>query len=678
MNRPRRPRTRTIRLRFRGWSLTFLACLWLTPTIGAEPRRPNFVFVYTDDQRWDSLGVVQREQGDRARFPWLESPNLDRLAAEGVRFRNAFVVNSLCAPSRASFLTGRYGHRNGVVNNHTPFPVESVTHATLLRQAGYRTGYVGKWHMGSQRGQRPGFDYSASFVGQGRYLDCPFEVNGVATETKGFVDDVSTDFALGFLRENRDRPFLLAVGFKSAHGPFAPPDRLKDAYAGEQARSVPNLSIPPAYLRGTQAQASTPKPPGAPSTNLNYFRCLLAADENLGRILDALDELRLAEDTMVVFASDHGFYLGEHRLGDKRSAYDESLRIPLLVRYPRLGLKGRTLDPLVLNVDLAPTFLDYAGVAVPDAMQGRSWRPLFEGRASDWRKAFFYCYFYESGYRIPTVTAVRTGTAKLIMYPGHDEWTEVFNLAADPYETKNLFDDPGHAALRRALEDEYARQEAAIGFRIPGFADDPTKDEPKPPLNAWVLDYRFDGDDGDTVRDASKHANHGTARGVPLVEGRDGRKARRFDGRGVIEVPKSASLDPAVKGWTVEATFKAERDHGVLLACGGEANGYALHLEAGKPVFTVRVQNVATGVAGLQSVVGDWVRLTARINGDQKVELLVDGKTVAGATLRLPLRTPNEPLQVGADLGSQVLDDRDASRFVGLIESVRIYSGVAP
>src|SRR5262249_41591328 len=161
-----------------------------------------------------------------------------------------------------------------------------------------------------------------------------------------------------------------------------------------------------------------------------------AADESLGRILRALDELRLADETMVVFAGDNGYYLGEHReLGDKRSAYDESLRIPLLVRYPPLGLRGATVDAMALNLDLAPTLLDYAGVPIPGRMQGRSWRPLFDGRTGDWRKAFFYAYFYERGFRTPAVTAVRTETAKLIRYPGHDDWTELFDLNADPYET---------------------------------------------------------------------------------------------------------------------------------------------------------------------------------------------------------------------------------------------------
>ena len=269
---------------------------------------------------------------------------MDRLAAEGVRFRNAFVVNSLCSPSRASFLTGCYGHVNGIVNNHTPFPADSVTHARLLRQAGYRTGYVGKWHMGTQRGPRPGFDFSASYVGQGRYVDNPFEVDGVETATKGWIDDVAADYAVRFLRESGAR-----TGRSCSSSASSRPTARSTRPTGSR---TPTPASGPGPCRTWTTRPSTcrtavPRPPprtsaeGVP-TNLSYFRCLTAADESLGRILRALDELRLADDTMVVFAGDNGYYLGEHReLGDKRSAYDESLRIPLLVRYPRLGLRGR-------------------------------------------------------------------------------------------------------------------------------------------------------------------------------------------------------------------------------------------------------------------------------------------------------------------------------------------------
>jgi arylsulfatase A-like enzyme len=451
--------------------------------------RPNFLFIYTDDQRWDALGVVQREQGEKARFPWFQTPNLDRLASEGVRFRNAFVVNSLCAPSRSVYLTGRYSHLNGVANNHTPFPSENVpvTWSSLLKKAGYTTGYIGKFHHGQQTGQRPGFDYSASFIGQGRYTDCPFEINGTTTQTSGWVDDVSTDFAVDFLGKNKDKPFALVVGYKAAHGPFQPPPRLADKYEGKEARPTPNMNVPAIYagkFSGGQTKADAkPKKkkaddgakPKAGGSNMlrGYFGCLAAVDENVGRLLAKLDELKLADDTVVIFTSDNGFYLGEHGLGDKRSAYEESMRIPLLVRYPKLGERnrGKLEDRLVLNLDLTPTILELAGEKIPDSLQGRSWGRLFRDDVANGRDAFFYEYFYERPYAIPTVLAVRTRTAKLIKYPGHDEWTELFDLSADPYETKNLVNDPASKDLLAKMQVWFDREAKAVDFRIPDFAD---------------------------------------------------------------------------------------------------------------------------------------------------------------------------------------------------------------
>ncbi|MBM3860841.1 MAG: sulfatase [Verrucomicrobia bacterium] len=455
--------------------LLFGICLFSTAVIGAVSR-PNFLFIYTDDQRWDAMSCVQKEQGERARFPWFQTPNMDRLAAEGVRFRNAFVVNSLCAPSRASFLTGCYGHRNGIVNNHTPFPENNVTHATLLRAAGYATGYVGKWHMGSQSGKRPGFDYSASFTGQGKYFNCPVEINGVSKPTEGWVDDVSTDFAIDFIRAHKDKPFSLVVGYKATHGPFTPPERAKDRFAGAVARPVPNLASPAIYK--TELDSKHPGVANNPDKIRDYFRCISAADDNLGRLLGALDELELADNTVVIYASDNGYYLGEHGLGDKRSAYEESLRIPMLLRYPKLARKGRVIDQMVLNVDLAPTVLDLAGVAVPKEMHGRSWKPLLEGKAEDWRRAFFYCYFLERAYHTPMVTAVRTDSAKLIKYDGHDEWTELFDLKADPYELKNLVRDAAHKELLAQMQSEYDRQAKLIAFQVPSFAHQPGVETP--------------------------------------------------------------------------------------------------------------------------------------------------------------------------------------------------------
>ena len=476
------------RLFVRSLAITLLlAC---AARLGAAERKPNFVYIFTDDQRWDALGVVQREQGEMARFPWLRTPNIDRLAAEGVRFRNAFAVNALCAPSRASLVTGQYGHVNGVVNNHTPHPADNISLPALLRPAGYVSAYVGKWHHGNQSGKRPGFDYSASFVGQGKYFDCPIEVNGEKSPTSGFIDDVTTDYAATFIREHKEQPFLLILGFKTCHGPFAPPERHAKTYEGEQARRVPNLAVQAPYggnavkagrkgkgaAQRAAAAAMSEDSPTVP-TNLGMFRGITAIDDNVGKLLQLLDELQLSENTMVCFSSDNGYYLGEHKLGDKRSAYEESMRIPMLARFPRMVGKGRLEDRIVLNVDPAATFLDLAGVPVPAAMHGRSWKPLLEGKSDvRWRDGFFYCYFFERGFNTPTITAVRTDTAKLIKYAGHEEWTEVFDLKADPYETKNLAKDPEHAALVQSLEKEYDKQAKAVAFRIPEFSDQPKAD----------------------------------------------------------------------------------------------------------------------------------------------------------------------------------------------------------
>lgn len=651
----------------------------------AEPsRHPNFLFIYTDDQRWDAMGVVQREQGGRGRFPWFETPHMDRLAVEGVRFRNAFVTTALCAPSRAALLTGRYNHLNGVANNRTPFPEQSVTWATELRKAGYTTGYIGKWHMGGQRGPRPGFDYSASFIGQGRYFDCPIEVNGTSTPSKGWVDDVSTGYAIDFIKSNQEKPWSLAIGFKACHGPFDPPERAKERFAGVVARPVPNLTIPAIYNLPSEAAPARPADQTSPAgsrpprpLNLGYFRCISGVDDNLGKLLAILDELGLAANTVVIFTSDNGFYLGEHMLADKRTAYEESMRIPMLVRYPQPGTKGTTVDQIALNIDVAPTLLDIAGVAVPKEMQGRSLRPLLEGKAPDsWRTAFFYEYFREGGFGAPTVFAVRTESAKLIKYPGNEAWTEVFDLKNDPYETRNLANDAAHKELRATLEAEYDRQTKAVEFRVPDYVD-----KPEPPgrqaqgVRGVVLEYRFDKDAGAKVMDASGKNNHGTAKDAPLVEGRDGAKARKFGGQSHLEVPKSASLNPAAENWTVEITFKAAARDGVLIAHGGATSGYCLAIEAGKPLFAVNGRGQASRVVAAMPVGNDWTNVRASIT-PQTIALSVNGGPAVSESLRGPIgREPRDTLQIGADLGSNVLANKKLPAFTGLIESVRIVHG---
>jgi arylsulfatase A-like enzyme len=436
------------------------------------PSRPSFLVVLTDDHRFDALGVVQREQGEQARFPWLATPNMDRLAEQGVRFRNAFVVNALCAPSRATFLTGLYGHRNGVNDNFTPLDPSSVTYASLLRSAGYRTGFVGKWHMGGQL-ERPGFEWSASYSalgGQGTYFDGVWDVAGAEQQPAGWVDDVATDYAIEFLRRQRDEPFLLVVGYKAPHSPHEPasvPERARGLYRDVSLLPPPNALAKARYARPQPSKRAV----GSGARARVYLELVSAVDASLGRLLDEVDDLGLAERTVVVFAGDNGRLLGEHGLASKRSAYESSMRIPLIVRWPALGgvSRGRVVDEMVLNLDLAPTLLELAGVAAPAELQGRSLRPLLEGASVPWRSAFFFEYFYDGSSKkpsseAPTHFALRTPDAKLVLYPERPEWIELYDLAGDPGETRNLAAAPESAAQLAALRARFADEARSVGF----------------------------------------------------------------------------------------------------------------------------------------------------------------------------------------------------------------------
>jgi arylsulfatase A-like enzyme len=431
----------------------------------AAERKPNFIFLIADDHRWDAMGVVQREHGEKGRYPWFETPAMDRLAAEGVRFRNAFITHSICSPGRAGFLTGQYTHVNGVMDNSTPFPEDSVTHATLLRDAGYATAYFGKWHMGNQRA-RPGFQHAASFIDQGIYQDCPFVINGVRTPTKGWVDDVCMDFAIDWLKQNHEKPFSMIVGFKSPHnkrGAGNLPERLRGLYEGKTTRRTPNCELAAVYHKPlTEADKGRERGLSANSVHLDYLRHIKGVDENVGRLLDVLDQLKLADDTVVVYTSDNGYFLGERGLGDKRALYEEGLRIPFLVRYPRLFPKGKLVDEMVINQDLAPTFLDLAGLPAHPGMHGVSFKDLARGeKPANWRNSFLSYYRKELG-DTPTCRAIRTADAKLIVYPKNLEWTEVYDLKNDPYEMNRL---PADGPLARQLMAELEKQMEAVGFK---------------------------------------------------------------------------------------------------------------------------------------------------------------------------------------------------------------------
>ncbi len=692
------------RLTATAWAICLLVSIFSASAFSKEvskdvskSSRPNFLFVYADDQRYDQVGVVQQEQGEKGRYPWFKTPNMDRLANGGVRFRNAFATCSLCAPSRAAFLTGRYNHCNGIASNFRELPLDTVTHATLLRQAGYATAYVGKWHMNGQRKLPPCFDFQATIIGHGQYVDCPLVIQGVETPTTGWVDDVTTGFAIDFIGKQKEtgKPWSVVVGFKAPHGPFTPPERAAKRFEGEKARSVPNLDIQAIYTAKQGIPFNKPKTDenGLLPCNLDHFRCVSACDDNLGKLLDALDRFGYAENTVVVYCSDNGFYFGEHGLADKRSAYEESLRIPFLVRFPKLGdaAKGKVVDEPILNIDLAPTLLDYAGVAIPKEMQGKSWRPLLEGKKpTDWRKAWFYEYFAEKqrNTNIGDITAIRSLDAKLIKYSMKDgikeDWTELFDVAADPYELKNLYGDPAHEKLQREMETEFDKLRKEVDYKIPDYVDRPEwwdagvpgiENKPiavdKPESR---LEFLFKKDAGTSVEDSSGKGNHGIGKGIMFEKATDGALRCRFDGKSWIDVKKSPSLNFAKMPWTTEVVFKADAPDGVLISVGGDSYGYSLRLDGGKLVFTTTIDAESYRIV-MQKPVDGQCKATALFTADRKMVLYVGSRKVGERKLvSLVPMTPNIAWRIGAPADVK----SDLSPFTGLIDSVKLSAGELP
>ena len=459
-----------------------VAAAALAPRGGAAqpsaPRRaPNVLFFMTDDQRQDALSAYGN--------PILKTPNMDRIGAGGVRFEQAFVTNALCAPSRASILTGLYSHAHGVITNgdgptfrnQPGLRDETLTFPELLRQAGWHTGLVGKWHIPSWP---TGFDQWVILPGQGAYHDPEMIANGMRVQMRGHVEDAVGDQALAFLRHRpKDRPFALLCQFKAPHRNWSPAARFADAFA-DVTVPLPRTfedrleGRPEAVRKAVMAIADMPDfadrvPASLPREermrrNLeillkNYYRVLLGVDENVGRVLDALDKEGLAENTVVIYTSDNGFFLGEHGLFDKRLMYEPSIRVPMLVRLPGRVKPGAVdAQHIVLNVDVAPTVLELCGVPAPASMHGRSWLPLFDGApAAPWRDAFLYEFYeYPGVHCVRKNRGVRTARYKLIHFWEQPEEWELYDLQADPDETTNLAGRPEHRArvaeLRAKLE----------------------------------------------------------------------------------------------------------------------------------------------------------------------------------------------------------------------------------
>jgi arylsulfatase A-like enzyme len=462
-------------------------------------RRPNFVFIMADDHAAHAIGAYGSVIN--------QTPGIDRLAAEGMRFDACFCTNSICSPSRATILTGTYNHVNGVTTLDTHFDARQPAFPGMLRDAGYQTALIGKWHLGHGGIHDPaGFDRWTVLPDQGAYHDPTFlEPDGREVIRRGYATDLITDLALDWIDAiDPHRPFLAMIHHKAPHRSWEPAERHQSLYDDSLIPEPPTLrddhvgrssAAVEARMRLGDLNEEDLKglvPPGLSEDEelswryqryiKDYLRCVAALDENVTRVLDHLDDHGLADDTVVVYTSDQGFFLGDHGWYDKRFMYEESLRMPFLVRYPREVAPGTSTDAIVLNVDFAQTFLDLAGVDPTRPMQGRSLRPLLKGeRPSGWRSSMYYRYWMhmDGSHGVWAHRGVRTHRHKLVHYYGEalgqpgavddpkpEEW-ELFDLLEDPFELHSLHDDPAHAGVLADLRAELDRLSHEVGDVVP-------------------------------------------------------------------------------------------------------------------------------------------------------------------------------------------------------------------
>ena len=456
--------------------------------------RPNILFIMSDDHASHAMSCY----GSRINT----TPHIDRIAQGGMRFDNCFCTNSICTPSRAVILSGTYNHINGVTTLSTPMDNRLLTFPKLLQEQGYQTAMIGKWHLGQGPEHEPtGFDFWRVLPGQGLYHDPVMIDRDGKRVWEGYVTDLITDMSLEWLdQRDPERPFCLLCHHKAPHRPWDPDEKHATMYENEDI-PVPVTFDDDYSNRASAAEAATmridrdlnerdlkqPLPEGLDAAAekhwkyqryiKDYLRVVASIDDNVGRILDYLDEQGLAENTMVIYTSDQGFFLGDHGWYDKRFMYEESLRMPFVVRYPRDIKAGTVNRDILLNVDFAPTFLELAGIPIPEAFQGRSFLPLAQGHTpNDWQTSLYYRYWmHKAHHNVYAHYGVRTLRYKLIYYYSdalgqlgaideryEPEW-ELFDLEKDPYELNNVYADPVYADVVAELTDELHHLQAKVG-----------------------------------------------------------------------------------------------------------------------------------------------------------------------------------------------------------------------
>ena len=448
------------------------------------PSRPNVLFILCDDLRWNAMSC--------AGHPALKTPNIDRIANEGVRFANMFCTTSLCSPSRASILTGLYAHSHGVMNNFTELPTTRTHWVQRLREDGYTTAYLGKWHMGEDNdAPRPGFDFFATHKGQGKYFNTEWNVNGNRVGViPGYYTTAVTDMALDWLkRDHGGKPWALCIGHKAPHSFYTPEDKYAhrfDPVRVAYPETAFNLADKPLWIKerlytwhgiyGPLFEWRKTFPDDRPEAVKDfenmvhaYWGTILSVDDSVGRLVAWLEQSRQLDKTIVVLMGDNGLLEGEHGMVDKRTAHEPSLHIPLLVRYPRLA-KGKVVREQALTIDVAPSLLELCAARPLAQIHGKSWVPLVRNGDRNWRTSWFYEYNYEKQFPYtPNVRAVRTADWKYIHYPHGDgspdkHMAELYDLKNDPEENHNLVNLPAFAGKVAELKLELARTMKETGL----------------------------------------------------------------------------------------------------------------------------------------------------------------------------------------------------------------------
>ena len=630
---------------------------------GADDR-PNILWIFSDDHAYQAIGAY----GGRFQDEGL-TPNIDRIAADGMLFEKAYVGNSICAPSRATLLTGKHSHLNGKFTNGGGFNHDQPQFQKMLQKHGYQTAMIGKIHLS---GAMQGFDYWEVLPGQGSYTNPRFITEEGNTRYEGHSTDIITDRALNWLQNNRDkrRPFMAMVHYKAPHRNWTPapriaeefrkrtfpePETLFDDFSGRGvAAHKQDMSISKTMRMGGDLKVNKGSERAAYIARHNpqgddlirwkyqaymqdYLGCIAGIDENVGRLLAWLTESGLEKNTVVMYSADQGFYLGEHGWFDKRFMYEESFRTPLVARWPGVISPGSRNTDLVQNIDFAETFLDIAGAPIPDDMQGKSLLPLLKGKTpDDWRRSLYYHYYeYPAVHSVRRHEGVFDGRYKLIRFYGRDvpdgeEW-ELFDLKNDPREMNSVYVNPEYAGKVEALKAELERLKAQ--YQVPEDGGKPaTSGGVRIPDNARQLSFSI--------------PRSGNIKGLPYL---------------------------AKRGIEITVPFTYEGRGGVLIAQGGASEGYAFWIKDGQPRYSVTRSDVLKHVETSHKLAPGKHVLTVKHQPSGQAQILLDGKVVGSGNVGGAFVTqPREGLNVGADAGSPVTNYGGNSKFSSAIGEVKL------